>query len=719
MRVIVIESRTRTRYEVIGLLAEMGHDVSGSPYFASAVEALERHDADALVVGHLDIDRRDPEFVDFIMRDRRTEDLAVLFIVSSSQTAQLPPLHGVGRDMIRLPVSGEQLDTELRRLRREVITARDSTGSLDRLRAPAALLMDLFVQAPDAYFLLGPAGQIIGGNERLSLLTECDLEDLIGSTFEDLGFLRYASDADVRLSPPTDTEEPASISARLVSAGGTNLAVRVETHTVRLVGTRCRLGRVRVETPQAERTQQTATLASAGTEAPDGFQSFYDPVTALPNRLLFLDRLDHALTRASRYQHLTGVLSISLDHYAEFTTRLKRNHFRDLLTEISRRLHYAARDGATVGRLGENEFAILAEGIGGGAEGRALAERVIEALRPTILVDGVEYRVTATIGIAVSQPGAQNAGNLLRDARAAMEYARSHGSAQPILFQDRMREGVIRSLRLERDLDRALEGDELQLYFQPEVELESGIVTGVEALVRWEHPQHGTILPGEFLALAEESGLILPLSTWVLDEACRTVAGWRDDLHAARAIGVCVNIPLALLEEPNGVERVFAILERHALPASALRLEIDGNRGWNAIAPLSTPIARLRDRGVHVAVQDIDHGNWRAFDPAKIPVDRLKIEQTAIGLSAPDPHRSLQRIPLSSFASRLGIEVIVTGIETAHHLARARIFGFDYGQGYYFHKPAPASDIAAVFGGSPERRESKSPTNGLTAGAVV
>jgi diguanylate cyclase (GGDEF)-like protein len=444
--------------------------------------------------------------------------------------------------------------------------------------------------------------------------------------------------------------------------------------------------------------------AVGGLQAPEtdglttnGFYSLYDPVTALPNRMLFLDRLDHALERAARYQRLLTVLVIDVDGLRAVNQRHGSDNGDQLLSEISLRIHQCLRADDTAARIGGAEFAVLAEGVGGAAEGRLIAERVLEALRAPFAVAEEPVSLRASVGLALAQQGSRNAGVFLRQAQDAAARAREQGGLRCVVHQPALnRQAPPTALDLNGDLKRAIEQGELEIHYQPEVDLRSGAIIAVEALLRWEHPKHGLILPGEFLSFAEESGLIARLDRWVLEQATQQIALWRRRYRAAQSMLVSVNVSSVQLQDPQFVEQVAGVLLRAGLPPNALRLETAGASVLGGDARLLAALGALQGLGVHVALQDVDARIWDTAQLAQLPADTLKIDRSLVGGIVANEARPSLRQPLHAYAEAAGLAVVISGIETANHLARARIYKHRHGQGFYFFRPVPARSMEII-----------------------
>jgi diguanylate cyclase (GGDEF)-like protein/PAS domain S-box-containing protein len=430
-----------------------------------------------------------------------------------------------------------------------------------------------------------------------------------------------------------------------------------------------------------------------------GFYSLYDAVTALPNRLLFLDRLDHGLERAARYQHLLAVFVIEIEGVPELNLRYGNAAGDQALSEVGLRIHRCLREGDTAARIGGAEFAVLAEGVGGVAEGRLLADKLLETLRAPHAIDDAALQLRASIGLTLGAQESRNAGALLREAQAAAAIARRHGGDRCITQREVPRGAIVpTALDLNGDLRRAVEHGELCLHYQPEVDLHTGEIIGAEALLRWEHPRHGLILPGEFIALAEGSGFISGIGRWALERATLHVADWRKRYRSAAGMMIAVNVSPLQLRDPSFVEQVKHALLRANLPPTALRLETSGAAVLSSDAILLSALVALRQLGVHVALQGVDADAWDMEQIAEIPADTIKIDRSLVGSVVANHARPSLRQPLLAYAETAGFEVVVSSIETAQHLARARIFKHRHGQGFYFFRPVPARSMETILG---------------------
>jgi diguanylate cyclase (GGDEF)-like protein len=422
----------------------------------------------------------------------------------------------------------------------------------------------------------------------------------------------------------------------------------------------------------AEHTSLALTDAQNHSDAVH--RALHDPLTNLPNRSLFLDRLRQAEQRAARAGNAVGVLFVDLDGFKTINDSLGHARGDELLIAVAKRLSETLRAGDTAARLGGDEFAVLLDGLTDEREAMTVAARILEALRPT---------APASIGVATArQPG----GDLLRDADLAMYQAKAQGRDRVLSFDCEMLAGIA----LENDLRRALDADELYLAFQPIVDLETGALRAAEALLRWDHPRHGNVSPGEFIPLAEESGLIVGIGAWVLEEACRTAAGWDG------ALPVTVNVSSVQLRSDAFLDTVEAALVGSGLAAQRLTIEITETVLMADVGRTAALLRSLKELGVRIAIDDFGTGHSSLQYLQQLPLDTLKIPKPFIDeLDVPDGEGVLARAILELGRS-FDLHVIAEGIETERQRARLRELGCTRGQGFLFARPLPPEALAGL-----------------------
>ncbi|MCW2966430.1 MAG: hypothetical protein JWM71_202 [Solirubrobacteraceae bacterium] len=419
-------------------------------------------------------------------------------------------------------------------------------------------------------------------------------------------------------------------------------------------------------------------------------QALHDALTGLPNRALFLDRLEHALARASRAGTEVAVLFLDLDRFKTVNDSLGHAAGDELLCVVGERIASCMRAADTAARLGGDEFAVLLEDLTSTREAVRVAERIIAALEAPILVAGREVFIGASIGIATGTSGADD---LLRHADVAMYRAKAQGKGRYAMYEDGMQAEVVERLELEADLQRAIDRDELEVFYQPIIRLGSGELAGHEALVRWRHPTRGLMSPGAFVPVAEETGLIVPLGRFVLREACRQAAAWQGLGDAELMMNV--NLSGRQLEDPALVDEVTAILRETGLPAARLVLEITETVLMHDTETTIERLRALRALGVRLAVDDFGTGYSSLRYLNRFPLDVLKMAKPFVdGLGSQSEDPALARA-IVDLGANLGLQIIAEGIERSAQLTQLRRLGCPLGQGYWFSRPMPAADAEA------------------------
>jgi diguanylate cyclase (GGDEF)-like protein/PAS domain S-box-containing protein len=449
--------------------------------------------------------------------------------------------------------------------------------------------------------------------------------------------------------------------------------------------------------------------------------AFYDSLTGLPNRALLLDRVSHALSFIRPEEDgPIGFILLDLDRFKVINESLGHAAGDRLLDLVGRRLSECLRPGDTVARFGGDEFAVLLDAVGDVNDALHVAERIEAELRAPFDLDGRDTFIAASMGIALGRSGSTQPGELLRDAEIALYRAKADVTTRHTLFEPGMNAAVAERLDLENDLRRAVERDQLRLHYQPLVDLGSGRIVGLEALVRWQHPTRGLVAPLSFIPLAEETGLILPIGRWVLETACRQAQAWQVAFPAEPPILISVNLSAQQFAGAELVDQVSAILTETGLQPACLELEITESVLMDESDAGVRALQALRDIGVKLVLDDFGTGYSSLSYLKHLPLDTIKIDRSFVGeLTGDDANVAIVHAVIS-LAHGLGIDVVAEGIETAEQLARLRELGCDRGQGYYYAKPLPASGVAHLLrAGRPlGRRTGSRATRSRTAKAL-
>jgi diguanylate cyclase (GGDEF)-like protein len=418
--------------------------------------------------------------------------------------------------------------------------------------------------------------------------------------------------------------------------------------------------------------------------------AYHDTLTALPNRLVFTDRLALAVNQAQRQGSSLAVLFLDLDHFKVINDSLGHSLGDLLLQQVAGRLTGCLRAGDTVARLGGDEFTLLLPGVQGPAEAERVAGKVLDMLRDPFRLEGRELFATASMGISLYPDDGEDADTLVRNADAAMYRAKEQGRDSYRLYAPRMNEMANERLALESAFRRALANDELVLHYQPLVEIGTGRLHGVEALLRWRHPEKGLLWPSDFLAMAEATGLILPIGPWVLRTACAQAQAWHG--QEMRELRVAVNLSARQFQQPDLAEQVRRALRETGFPPHCLEIEItETNAMQNAEATLHT-FAELKALGVRISIDDFGIGYSSLGTLKRLPIDALKIDRSFIRDITTDPDDAAIVTAVIALAHTLKLQVVAEGVDAEEQLTFLRAYGCDLMQGHLFGPAAPAEE---------------------------
>jgi len=427
--------------------------------------------------------------------------------------------------------------------------------------------------------------------------------------------------------------------------------------------------------------------------------AYSDELTGLPNRRLMLDRLQHAMDREIRQGSLGALLFIDLDHFKTVNDSLGHLVGDNLLREVTERLEGQLRTEDTLARMGGDEFVVLLEGLDAnaqiaGEQAAVVGERLLKSLEQPCVIDGHELSVSASIGIALHPFGEQNAADVLKQADTAMYRAKHAGRNALHFFAPEMQAAIDQRLQLQGELRQAIARDQLYLVFQPQLQLDDGQLIGAEVLVRWAHPERGEILPGQFIPLAEETGLIQDIGHWVLERACATLQGWREEYPD---LVLAVNLSPRELRSQDCAERVRGCLERHGVPAAALELELTEGVLLEDVEQCIANMHALKALGVRFSIDDFGTGYSSLTYLKRLPLDRLKIDRSFtqdLGRGGNGSNVLLVETILM-IARNLDLECVAEGIETADQLEHLKTLGCEFGQGYLLGRPMVEADLLA------------------------
>ena len=424
-------------------------------------------------------------------------------------------------------------------------------------------------------------------------------------------------------------------------------------------------------------------------------QAYHDSLTGIPNRLLFSERLDIALeNRKNGTGFKFAVLLIDLDRFKSVNDSLGHQAGDELLQLVSAKIKECLRTKDTLARLGGDEFAILLPDIESREKISIIAARIAQAAESRFIVQNQEVSVSASIGIVIQTESYENANHLLRDADLAMYHAKDSGKAQFKFFTPKMHETLMASITIENELKKAVEKEELILYFQPIFHLPKGEIEGFEALVRWMHPRRGLVSPDQFIPIAEENGLIFPMGEWIIEQACLTLAAWKE-WYAGR-LSMSINVSIRQFLQKGFVDRLTGILKRFSLVPRDIKLEFTESLLMEHSSRAVRALDTLKERGFILSIDDFGTGYSSLAYLQQFPIDQIKIDRSFIG-SIEKKGDSFEIVKsILSLSKSLGLSTVAEGVETREQIRILNRLSCESAQGYYFSKPMPP-DLAGLF----------------------
>ncbi len=558
------------------------------------------------------------------------------------------------------------------------------------MTAPAladGLFRSLYASSPQAGLVLDGAGLVVLANARAERLLGCPRAELIGRAIEDFILWGTEPAAPGEAGPADPEGEDQVIEAHARREDGSELPVRLTVTPVRIEDQEFRSLAI------VDRSEAARRAALREHEAS------HDPLTGLPNRTLFLDRLEHALARARRSMRPLAVVFLDLDDFKLINDTRGHDVGDLMLVALTPKLASALRPGDTIARFGGDEFVVLCEDLTGEADAIGIATRIAEASSAPVRVGGVEHTITVSAGVAlVGDPATASPAGLLRDADAAMYRAKAGGKGRVAMFDEGMRARLIERVAIESSLRKALDRDELRVFYQPVMSLRDNRIVSVEALLRWQHPHRGLLEPGAFIAVAESSGLIVRIGEWVMEQACLQAVAWQAAAPDAEPIHVSVNVSAQQLIRSDVASSVARVLDVTGLEPGLLDLEITEAMLLRDVDSSASALQNLKRLGVRLVLDDFGTGYSSLSFLKRLTIDALKIDRSFIENLGEEEEDGMIIGAVLSMANALDIDVTAEGVETGAQLARLRTHGCDSVQGFLFSRPAPAEKISTLIG---------------------
>lgn len=571
-------------------------------------------------------------------------------------------------------------------LERAIRYAKAKGRMLETMRESENRFRSVVESANDAIVLADFQGRIISWNKSAEMIFGYTFEEISGRPLSDLfpaGYYAASGDnngADLLLASGLLHSDSRAVELNGLRKDGGEFPLEISLSSWKTAKGEFYSGIIRDVTERKSLEEQLT------------HQALHDPLTKLANRVLFRNRVEHALAKVNRQKTAVAVLFLDLDNFKTVNDSLGHAAGDILLVSVAERLRSALRNSDTPARLGGDEFAILLEDARHTADAVMIAERLKEILRAPFLIDGKEVFIGTSIGIAVTQTGDENPEELLRNADMAMYTAKTQGKGHYVVFETKMHEALMERIELETDLREAVENEQFVLHYQPIIDLQSERITGMEALVRWNHPVHGLIPPVKFISVAEETNLIIPLGKWILDEACRQAQAWQP--HGSESgLSISVNLSTRQFQETTLVEMVKAALAESGLPPRCLILEITENLMLQNSEATIKKLRELRNLGVRLAIDDFGTGYSSLSHLQHFPIDILKIDKSFIDKISEGTEGIAMARAIIMMSDTLRLKTIAEGIEHPEQIIALQNLGCESGQGFHYAKPLTKEDM--------------------------
>ncbi len=695
--ILVVDDEPRLLQSLIELLSKRGFAADAALGGKAACQMLMHSDYDLVLLDLRMADMNGHQVMDFMLEQGIP---AVTIVVSgeSSFAAVSRALRRGAHDYIKKPFDADELLATVRNALDKRSLERAHEDVQVRLKKSEELHRYIVNSSPDIVFMLDRQGHFCFLNSKVEALLGYGCGELLGRHFRYLVDEKDVTKAAYAFEDPSiSATNPRTIELRLKTRGSRKANRHFEITAFPIDGEAMGLGdQVTAAVKNKAQIYGTARDITERKEAEAfiNFQAYHDLLTRLPNRALFKDRLNLAITHARRNNQKLAVMFLDLDRFKVVNDTLGHAMGDRLLQAVTQRLESCLRRGDTLSRFGGDEFTLLLPEISSLDDARKIARKLISVLKAPFQLGEHEVFVGVSIGIAVFPEAGQDLDQLIQNSDIAMYHVKGRGKDGYQFYNEAMSVNTTHRLGLERDLRRALEQDELKVFYQPQVSASTGLIVGVEALVRWQHPERGLLYPRDFLPLAEETKLIGDLSEKVLGTACREVIHWLADGH--NDIRLAVNFSPSQVEHPRFVQQLMAQLEEFRFPAENLEVEITENVIMNDLEQMSRKLAELANYGIRIAIDDFGTGYSSLSYLHRLPIHTLKVDQTFIrGIRAGEDGACIVNA-IVAMAHGLRLDIVAEGVETAAQLQYLRDLGCQQVQGFYYGPARPADEVGAM-----------------------
>ena len=712
-RILIVDD-TPANIDVLGAILTDEYDISVAVNGSMAIDIAKSEPPPDLILLDIMMPRMNGyEVARHLKSSRKTRQIPIIFVTAKIEDADEAFGFEIGAvDYIRKPVNASvtrarvKSQLELKKYRDrltqlveertcEVRTSRERLESEQQKlhRAQEDLLdkkamahkhqvyfRELFMNSPYGIILVGTDNRIISSNNSYSKLLGYSISEILNSEFPGFPVDGQTEGAHQDLVKKAFNGETTCVETRCLHKKGYRIPISALAYPVRINN------RVQGVFVFYENISQRKLF-----EEKLKHQAYHDTLTGIPNRLLFSERLDYALDKQKEFPEFKfAVLLLDLDRFKSINDTLGHQSGDELLRMVSARIKDCLRVDDTLARLGGDEFAVLLPDIQDHHQITVIADRITKAAESAFIIQNQEVHVSASIGIVEQTLVYENANHLLRDADLAMYHAKDSGKAQFKFFTPRMHEDLMASVTLEKELRKALEKDELVLFFQPIIQVAQGRLEGFEALIRWNHPEQGLVPPDRFIPLAEETGLILPMGEWIIDAALSRLAAWKKIFPGP--LSVSINISIKQFLQETFADQLDATIKKYGLLPPDIKLEFTESLLMEHTDKAVRKLEALKRLGVVLSIDDFGTGYSSLSYLQQFPIDQIKIDRSFIG-SMERREDSFEIVKsILSLSKSLGLSTVAEGVETRQQMDTLRQLSCESAQGYYFAKPMPADE---------------------------
>jgi diguanylate cyclase (GGDEF)-like protein/PAS domain S-box-containing protein len=689
--ILAVDDEIRVLESLQTLLGSHGYQISTAQGGKEACRQLLKGNFDLVLLDLNMADMDGHQVMEFVTRNQIHTAVIVVSGESSFASASKALRRGA-HDYVRKPYVIDELISTIEKTAQKIMLEKVHVSMQKRLEKSEELHRYIVNTSPDIVFMLDPTGHFTFLNNKIESILGYRKSELLGRPIQDI-------------IDPNDTKRASYIIEEQQSPRGEAAKIELrmkaqnESHASRFF----ELTLFPIENRNAAGNAGTLPIMGIyGTarditerkEAEDfiNFQAYHDLLTRLPNRTLFKDRLNLAIAQARRGKQMLAVMFLDLDRFKVVNDSLGHAMGDRLLQSVAMRLENCIRSCDTLSRFGGDEFTLLLPSISSADDARIIARKLIKTLKDPFQLGPHEVFVGVSIGIALYPEGGDSVDQLVQNADLAMYHVKGRGKDGYQFYSDAMMTSTpCNRLQMERDLRIALEREEFRVYFQPQVNAQTEEIIGVEALVRWQHPERGLIFPGEFLPLAEETRLMTAINNWVLEASCREVKHWFEAGH--REIRLAVNFSPSQVEHPKFVQNLMETLNRVQFPPEKLEIELTENVVMNDLENMTQKLSQLSDAGVTIAIDDFGTGYSSLNYLHRLPIHTLKVDQSFIRDLGDSPEEACIVNAIVSMAHGLKLNIVAEGVENSHQLDYLRSLGCQEVQGFYFGRAEPAQKI--------------------------